>query len=185
MEIVVFIFVLLFRSLIPFTLFRWPLLGGLLCIVADASDVMLFEKFGSGPLTDALYHNFDKFFDIYYLGFEAYIAWRWRDRLAAKVAAILFSWRMVGFVIFELSTAFGSTFRPIFLLAPNIFENFFLLYLVVTKFNPKFKLNRQSLIIFLLVTGIPKLIQEYIMHFAYPDRTWYFLRDNVFFFLYR
>jgi hypothetical protein len=37
------------------------------------------------------------------------------------------------------------------------------------KFSPGFKLTIKRLIIILLIVGTPKLIQEYIMHFAYPD----------------
>lgn len=179
------VLVIFVRFLIPFTIFKWPLLGGILCIVADASDVMLFEKFGKGPLTDDLYHNFDKFFDIYYLTFEFLVAWKWKDQLARKVAQALFLWRFFGAIIFEVLAIFGVNFRPVFLLAPNIFENFFLAWIVIMKFAPTFKLNLKRLIIILLLVGTPKLVQEYVMHFAYPDRTWHFLRDHIFFFLYK
>jgi hypothetical protein len=182
---VTLVFVILFRLLAPFTILRWPLLGGILCIVADASDVMLFEKFGKGPLTDSLYHNFDKFLDVYYLSFEAYVAYKWKDLLAKRAALALFILRLAGAVIFEISTVLGATFRPIFLLTPNIFENFFLFMILAWKFNPHFKLSLKRLIVILLVVGIPKLAQEYVMHFKYPDRTWHFLRDNIFFFLYK
>lgn len=180
-----FFAILIFRTFAPFLLFRYPLIGALLCIIADASDVMLIEKFGYAYITPDTYHNFDKVFDVYYLFFEFLLVLRWKDKLAKVVGKYLFFWRALGFAIFELSSLFGSPFRPAFLLSPNIFENFFLAMLIIYKLKPKFLLNPKSSFLILVFVSIPKFIQEYIMHYAYPDQTWYFLRDNIFFFLYK
>lgn len=180
------IFVVILRLCIPFVILKRNLFGAMLAVIADASDVMIFEKFGSGPLTDLLYHNFDKVFDIYYLSFELYVLLQWSDQLAKRMGIFLYALRVLGFVIFEVSTVlFPHPFRPILLLAPNIFENFFVSIVVVKKFVPEFKLTSKTVLIILFVASVPKLIQEYIMHYKYPDKTWYFLRDHLFFFLYR
>lgn len=186
MDLGLFIFCLLvlIRTAVPLTLFRFPLLGAVLCILGDISDVMLFEAFGAGPLPDGLYHNFDKFFDIWYLFFECLVAWRWRNVLARKTALILFTWRFMGFATFEISTLLGHTIRWAFFAAPNIFEHWYILWTVILKWWPSFKLTKAKLAILILLVGAPKIAQEYVMHFAYPDQTWNFLRDHLFWWLY-
>jgi hypothetical protein len=172
----------------PLLIFRFPLLGGLLTLPLDASDVMLFEAFGSGPLTDHAYHNFDKFFDTYYLTIEFLVARKWANSLARNTAISLFIVRFTGFFLFEAGTFLRfneeNQLRPLFLLAPNIFENFFLAWLFIEKVKPTLLLTKKKLSVILLVVGIPKLIQEYVMHYAYIDQTWNFLRDHLFWWLY-
>ncbi len=67
----------------------------------------------------------------------------------------------------------------------NIFEYFFIVMLVIWKFNKKFKLKAKSLAIILIVIAIPKLIMEYLVHFKFQyGDTWVWFRDNVFYWLY-
>ena len=174
------IIVVLLRFFIPFTILRFPLLGGILALLADATDIMIFEAFGYGSfLSNFSYHSFDKVFDMWYLFFEFLVVLKWADVLARKTGIILFGWRFIGFLAFII---FGL--REAFFFAPNIFEYFFLTMLVIWTFNKKFKLKIKSLTIILLIVGIPNLIKEYIMHFRYPDQTWVWFRDNVFYWLY-
>ena len=176
----VLIIVIIVRTLVPFTILRYPLAGALLAIAGDISDVMLFERFGSGPLTDDLYHNFDKIFDTYYLFFEFLVVHRWKETLARRIGKGLFLWRFIGFTLFET-----IGIRWAFFAAPNIFENFYLAWTVLRKYFPKFLLGNRGILALLAIVALPKLIQEYIMHFAYPDQTWNFLRDHFFWWLYR
>jgi len=173
------VIVILLRLLVPFTILRWPLAGTILAILADSSDIMIFEGFGYGFLSSIPYHYLDKVFDMWQLFFEFLVVRTWIDVLARKTGMILFGWRFVGFLAFMI---FGL--REAFFFAPNIFEYFFLTMLVIWKFNKKFELKKKSLIIILLIIGIPSLIKEYIMHFKYPDQTWMWFRDNVFYWLY-
>ncbi len=177
--------VIVIRTLVPFTILRWPLGGALLAILGDISDVMLFEAFGSGPLTGKYYHNLDKFFDTYYLAFEFVASRRWSDALARKTSAVLFFWRFAGFLVFEVTTFLGAPFRPAFFFAPNIFEHFYLFTVIARKFFKSFTYTPKSLIIILLIVGLPKVAQEWFMHYAFPDQTWHFFRDHVFWWLYR
>lgn len=178
MEIVGLI-VLVLRLIVPLSIFRWPLGGMFLSILADAIDVMIFDKFGGGFWGDN-YHAADKILDAYYLFFAFIAVHKWRDILARRTAKILFLWRIAGFAVFEL-----TGFRPAFLLAPAIFENFYLARLVVLKFIPQFRFTPLRLALLLLATGLPKIAQEYVMHFRYPDQTWHFFRDNIFWWLYK
>jgi hypothetical protein len=177
-KIMVDVLVSLLRLLLPFTILRWPLLGGILCMLADAADVMLFEQFGYGFWEGQNYHTFDKFFDIYYLFFEYLVARRWTDPLARRTGQALFFWRLAGFIFFELTQS-----RYAFFLAPNIFEFFYLGYLIICKFKPRFQFTTRSLIGLLLIVGIPNIIKEYYMHFL-EFETWAFMRDTFFWWLY-
>lgn len=160
---IVFI-VLTLRLLIPFTIFRWPLLGGLLALAADFYDFPLLNTFGWGFLTPETYQPVDKMLDIYYLSFEFLIALRWSDLLARKSAVALFLWRLIGVVVFEL-----THMRKLLFFTPNIFEYFYLAFLAIKKFNPGFRLTKKAMTIMLFTIGVPKLIHEYILHYLeYP-----------------
>ena len=157
------------------------MLGGILGILGDISDVVVFEFFGTSFFPGIEYHNVDKVFDTWYLFLEFIVVRRWViDKLARTTGIILFSWRFIGFLLFEF-----LGFRAAFFFAPNIFEFFFLAVLIIWKFKPKFRFTWRSLAIVLLIVGIPNIIKEYIMHFAYPDRTWIFFRDHLFWWLYK
>lgn len=178
---IVAIFIILLRLLIPFSILKWPLLGGILAMISDAIDVMLFEFFGYGFLGNLgfEYHQMDKVFDTWYLFFEFLVVMRWKDILAKRTGMFLFGWRFIGFLVFMF-----LGIREAFFFAPNIFEFFFLAMLIIWKFNEKFKLDIKKLTIILLIVGIPNIIKEYIMHFAYPNQTWVFFRDNIFDWIY-
>jgi hypothetical protein len=186
LELLIFSAVIIGRFLVPFTILRWPLAGVFLSIVADATDIMVFEKIGGpGPIRWEDYHLLDKFFDTYYLAFAAWAAWKWNDKLARAIALGLFAWRGAGVVLFEM-IAFGTgeLVRPLMFFAPNIFENFFIAWLIIEKVRPGFVLTKKSAFITLSIVTVPKMVQEYILHFGFQDQTWGFLRDNVFWWLY-
>ena len=175
------IFIILLRTFIPFMILRFPLLGGILAMLADAADIMIFEAFGYGFLgnLDLSYQFIDKGFDMWYLFFEFLVVLKWSDMLARKTGMILFGWRAIGFVLLLI-----LGLREVFFFAPNIFEFFFLAMLIIWKFNDKFKLGKKSLIIILLIVGIPNIIKEYIMHIKYPGQIGTFFKDNFFWWLY-
>lgn len=180
MEIIVSIIVTALRLLIPFSILRWPLGGIILAILADAFDVIIFEKFGGGLFYNADYHKADKFLDVYYLFFAFLAVHSWTDTLARRTAKTLFLWRFIGFGIFEF-----TGLRPILLAAPNIFENFFIFWMVILRFFPSFKLTPLRLAVAVFILGFPKVIQEYVMHFKYPDQTWHFIKNNFFWWFYK
>ena len=166
--------VVIIRLVVPFSILRWPFWGAILAILGDISDVVLMDAFGWGWFEGRDYHSYDKFFDTYYLGFECYAALKWREVLARRTAVVLFSWRLLGVIVFEI-----FKIRQLIFLAPNIFENFYLLVVGLKKFFNFSVDSVKRLVIILLVAGIPKIIQEYIMHYLeFP--TWPFLKKNLF-----
>lgn len=172
------VLIILLRLIVPFSILRWPLAGISLSIAADASDVMVFEVTGYG-FFDGIYHRLDKILDVYYLFFAWLVARTWRDVLARRTATALFWWRALGVAAFEL-----TGFRPLFLIAPNIFENFYIFRLIAVKIKPSFAFTMRSLLIALIAVGIPKVVQEYLLHFRYIDQVWNFIRNHFFWWLY-
>ena len=67
--------------------------------------------------------------DTWYLGIELFVAWtRWPERALRWTAAALFAWRFAGVVLFELTAV-----RPLLLVFPNLFENFYLYVTICRK----------------------------------------------------
>ena len=148
----------------PVSILRYPLAGLIACMVLDTFDVTLADIWGGriGLESEAFdYHHIDKLLDTYYLSFAFVVSLKWQDRLARRTSVILFWHRLVGVVLFE-----ATGWRPFLLLFPNIFEYFFLAYLVVRKFSPGFHLTKVSqLIVILLIVGLPQLFREYNYHY--------------------
>jgi hypothetical protein len=68
---------------------------------------------------------------------------------------------MLGVAIFELTDA-----RPVLLLFPNVFELYYLFVLTVWRLYPSYELTRQRTLGWLTVLLVPKLVQEYLLHYA-------------------
>src|SRR5438874_1767189 len=66
------------RLIVPLTILRWPLAGGLAAMVLDALDVVLIEFIPGGSFGDH-YAALDKLLDSYYLAIELAVALRWKN----------------------------------------------------------------------------------------------------------
>lgn len=168
--------VIALRLIVPLSILRWPFWGVIASIAADGLDVVILEATGGAKIFwGPTYHPIDKALDTYYLAIAAAVSLRWKEDLARKTSIILFLWRLVGVIIFEI-----TRIRQVIFFAPNIFENFYLLIAGATQFFPKFRLDSpKKLVIFLLVASVPKLVQEYVMHFM-EFQTWKFVKENIF-----
>ena len=149
--------IVLIRLVVPLTIVRWPLLGGLLSLLADALDIVLATLLDLGGLWN--YHSLDKLLDTYYFAIEAIVAQRWAA-LPRWTATGLFAFRLVGVVLFE------STNSRLFLFFfPALFENFFLFYAALLRFFPRYVLTPRRLALWLAILLVPKMIQEYVIHY--------------------
>ena len=164
------IIVVLVRLIVPVSIFRWPLAGGLAAMLVDALDVVLIEIVGQGGFSH--YAALDKGLDMYYLSFELLVSLRW-EPLARWTSAALFAYRAAGFVAFEATQA-----RVFLLIFPNVFENFYLAYLAVRKVAPAWQLTPRRLAALLALVTIPKLGQEYLLHYA-EAQPWDWIKRNV------
>ena len=59
--------IILVRLVVPLSIFRWPLAGGVASMLLDALDVVLIEMIGLGGFSN--YASLDKALDMYYLSF--------------------------------------------------------------------------------------------------------------------
>ena len=170
--------VIALRLLLPLTILRWPLAGGLLALFVDAVDVVLVDAIagflGQPPEFGPIYAQLDKWLDLYYLGLEVVVARRWVDAVPRRTAYVLFAWRLVGVILFEI-----TVYRPLLVLFPNLFENYFLYVLVARRWFPRFvpRTVNQSLVVSLVLL-IPKEIQEYVLHWE-ELHPWQWLRETL------
>ncbi len=167
-DLAVFGLVLAARLLLPLLIFRYPIVGILICLVLDGVDQTIFQLFTTLDL--AGYQSYDKALDVYYLAL-AYIATmrNWVSRDAYLVSGALFYYRLLGVVVFELT---GAQYRALLMLFPNTFEYFFIFYeLVRSRWDPR----RGDLRFWVLAAGaiwlFVKLPQEYWIHVAQLDAT--------------
>jgi hypothetical protein len=151
--------------LVPLIMFRRPLLGAVLSIVADTSDIVIFNLWGWPA---APYHQWDKAFDLYYLGIELWLTRRW-GRPERAVAFGLFGWRLIGTVLLE-----GLGWRATLMAFPNLFEWWFLLVLLRDRYRPDYRFTRARTVAWLVALLIPKLGQEYALHVARWLDQWVF-----------
>lgn len=163
------IIVFLLRLIVPLGIFKKPLLFGVIALLLDGADVILIDGLRALGVDgfpqvysffDWHYHFFDKYFDTYYLLIECIVSLRWKEKFARNTSIVLFLWRLAGFILFEI-----THIRLILFFAPNLFENFFLFYLIARKVSPGWEVrNGRRLAIALFLLYIPKFGQEYLLH---------------------
>lgn len=153
------VFVILLRFIIPLLIFRRPLLGGVASILIDAFDANIVHLMG-GAFPN--YQQIDKFLDTYYLFLEFVVSLAWHHKIAKQTSVILFLYRVVGVVLFEVTNA-----RVFLLLFPNLFEYFFLFFLVFKRryFDSNKAHSWSKVILILVLLYILKLPQEYLLHY--------------------
>jgi hypothetical protein len=151
------IIVLVLRLLVPFSIFKWPFWGSIASAIVDALDIVIVTFLGGSGLTN--YHGLDKIFDMYYLTFALIVSLKW-NALAKWTSVSLYVYRLIGVVLFEVYG--GRIFLFIF---PNMFEMFFWFEAGRQRYFEKWKLTGKRLAVVLVILLIPKMIQEYILHY--------------------
>lgn len=171
--------VIAIRLIVPFTILRWRIGGALLSMAVDALDVVLVDTIGlitgeTGGFR-GYYQISDKSLDIYYMSFEAYISLKWINPLARNTSVFLFVYRIVGMILFEI-----TGFRKLLFFFPNLFENFYIFYVVALRFFPKYAANSpKQLVVALFLLFLPKFGQEWMLHFQ-EMQPWNWLKQVIF-----
>lgn len=164
--------VIALRLLAPLTILRWPLFGGLFCMILDALDVVILDILHTGGFNN--YHSTDKYLDMVYLTVELYVSLKWKNKLARNTSIFLFVYRGIGFILFEL-----TQIRVLLFIFQNLFENFYLFYLGYLKIMRKDPVKSiKSLVIILIVCLIPKIPQEYMLHYV-QAQPWGWIKMNI------
>ena len=136
---------------------RWPLLGGLLAILTDLSDLLLMGLLDLGGVPD--YQSLDKWLDQFYLALFLVVALRWTTP-ARTISIVLYAFRLVGFILFELT---GE--RALLLLFPNVFE-FWFIFVAIVRDDRIAGWSRGQLGVALAVLTPIKEMQEWALHGA-------------------
>lgn len=151
-------FIIAARLVFPPLILRFPLLGGAISIWLDNIDWHNMNLLGASAIGD--YQPIDKLLDMYYLSLLAFVGLRFKNLLVRNLLIALFIYRLIGFILFEITHA-----QQLLFIFPNIFENFFFFYLILKKvasYEPK--ISRLALGFYIAVVSIPKMLQEYSMH---------------------
>jgi hypothetical protein len=173
--------VLVLRIILPLTIFKKRITGAILSMALDMLDVVIVDALQTGFGEPAVgfgenYQMFDKWLDMYYLSIEAVVCLGWPNRLAKVAGISLFLFRLAGITAFEIT---GEEFRKLIFFFPNLFENFFLYYIICERFAPRLIPTKiKSLLIVLLILYLPKFAQEYVLHFA-EIKPWQWIRANI------
>ncbi len=152
------VLVLTIRLAVPLTIVRWPLWGGLLSIVADTVDILMFQLWGFPGFIG--YQELDKLLDVYYLTIEVIVAQAWPG-LPRTIASVLFGHRLLGVALFEVT---GE--RLMLFVFLNLFEGFYLLYAYMRAYRPAYVLTGRVAAMWLTALLVPKMAQEYVLHYA-------------------
>ena len=92
--------------------------------------------------------------------FAFLISLKWENILVKRVATFLFLWRSLGVILFSL-----TNFRIFLFFFPNLFEFFYLYYLISKGYFPRLLPDSfPKLLISLIVLGTLKLFEEYFLH---------------------
>ena len=169
--------VIALRLALPLSILRWPLAGGVLALLLDAADVILVDflarLLGEPGEFGPYYAQIDKWLDTYYLTLELIVTRRWADPMLRETAGLLYVWRLAGVIAFEV-----TGYRPLLLIFPNLFENFYLYVLVVTRWFPRLlPRSRTQVLLVLGILLVPKLIQEWVLHWE-EMHPWQWFRNT-------
>jgi hypothetical protein len=173
-DTLVVIAILAVRLGVPLLIPRFPLPAILVALVVDAADQTILQRSTDFGLDR--YQSFDKALDIYYLAIAYLAVYRnWTNDLAVIVAALLWYYRLVGVLLFEI---LGS--RWLLMVFPNTFEYFVIAYCVVqTRWDPRRLTNRAVIGLAAFIWVVIKLPQEWWIHVAQNDFT-DFMKETVF-----
>jgi hypothetical protein len=156
------IIILALRILIPLTIFRWPLWGGIASLLIDAYDCQIASFLGCYIPN---YILSDKFLDTYYLTIELIVSQGWHNQFAKKTALALYIWRLFGVLLFQVTAS-----EKWLVVAPNVFEMFFLFFAFLQflgkETKGKFWLSgTKKLSLVLVIMLLFKIPQEIVLHF--------------------
>ena len=135
---------------------HWAFAGALIAIAVDLSDLFQMNLLNLGGVSN--YQALDKWLDASYMITFFIVALRWQG-LSRTIAVTLFGFRVVGFVIFELT---GE--RWVLIVFPNAFEFWFLFIAWVRHYKPTLQLDSRMALLCLIPVIALKEAHELILH---------------------
>ena len=87
------------RILGALLILRWMLVGSILAVVVDLSDLFLMNLLDMGGVGN--YQALDKWLDLTYMATFLWVSLRW-EQPYRRIAVLLFAYRIIGVLIFEV-----------------------------------------------------------------------------------
>lgn len=169
----IFVAISIVRILAGLLIFKWPLFGILLSALLDGYDWDFLHT--AKDFNYDFYQTWDKTMDITYLTIAAFTIRRWKDTIARNIALFFYGARVTGVVLF-----FILQIKPLLFFFPNVFEHFFIWYLLFEKISKKSLPHSLFIIsVILLFIVVPKLFHEYTMH-VNNMQLWNIIDFNIF-----
>jgi hypothetical protein len=157
--------VALYRVAGSLLVLRWPFWGGVTAVACDLFDLLLFDIartwLGWAGFADvAAYQLFDKWLDQVYLGAFLLVALQDFAPRPRMMAAALWLIRFAAFAAFEA----GFAGREALLVAPNVFEFWFLAVAFAMRYRPGLAWTPARTAAVLGGLLVAKLVQEWALH---------------------
>ncbi len=144
------------RLILPFFLWRNVFVASLLIVFADWLDGDIFRRAFSS-MRNNTYQIIDKSLDLYGYCFALVFT---VGSPIFTIFLLLFLWRLAGYLIFLFKRE-----RKILVFFPNVFELFFLFYILTLAFpSLEVLLEGDHLLASLLLLTIVKVVWEYLLH---------------------
>jgi len=130
--------------------------GALIVIIIDFSDLILMNYIDLGGVNN--YQLLDKFLDFIYMITFFIVLFRFNVQ-AKKIGIILFSYRIIGMILFEVFQK-----RWILFLFPNFFEFWIIVIALLRLYKDDLQITRKNVGFLIIPIMSIKLLQEYVLH---------------------
>lgn len=150
------IIIVIFRTLGSFPVLVNPFWGALVVIIIDFSDLILMNYIDLGGVNN--YQLLDKFLDFIYMITFFIVLFRFNAQ-AKKIGIILFSYRIIGMILFEVFQK-----RWILFLFPNFFEFWIIVIALLRLYKDDLQITRKNVGFLIIPIMSIKLLQEYVLH---------------------
>ena len=128
----------------------------LVVIIIDFSDLILMNYIDLGGVNN--YQLLDKFLDFIYMITFFIVLFRFNVQ-AKKIGIILFSYRIIGMILFEVFQK-----RWILFLFPNFFEFWIIVIALLRLYKDDLQITRKNVGFLIIPIMSIKLLQEYVLH---------------------
>ncbi|MBS96107.1 MAG: hypothetical protein FI695_02325 [SAR202 cluster bacterium] len=150
------IIIVIFRTLGAFPVLINPFWGALLVIIIDFSDLFLMNYLDLGGVSN--YQLLDKFLDFIYMMTFLLVLFRFNTQVK-KIGIILFSYRIIGMILFEIFHK-----RWILFLFPNFFEFWIIVIAFFRLYKNDLQITKKNVGFIIIPIMSIKLLQEYVLH---------------------
>ncbi|TAJ17914.1 MAG: hypothetical protein EPO65_10225 [Dehalococcoidia bacterium] len=139
-----------------------------MALEADKWDWFWLGEGAQSTAAQLEYQELDKVLDLFTLAMALAVAWRWGDRTMRRALVGTLTLRVVGVSTFLLTQQ-----AWLLIVAPNVFENLYLMYVVfrIVAGREQMLIDRTSMLLVGAFALGPKMAEEYFLHFL-DRRPW-------------